>query len=335
MIIDAYSHVLTPKYLEALKKAAPKVFDLEWTPTTAPALWDLDLRFRIMDNYPGLVQVISNCAPVVGEITDAKTATQLARLANDEMADLVAKYPDRFAGAIANLPFNDMEAALEEADRAIKELKFRGVQIYTTLNGCPLDHPKFMPLYEKMCQYNLPIWLHPRRDGEGSMPHYSTEKESKYYLHGMFGWPYETAVAMGRLVFSGTLEKYPDLKLITHHSGSMVSIFEDRITTEWNLYEMLPRAKSPFTTLLRRQPVDYFRTFYADTALKSLPSLMATYSFFGAEHIVFGVDVPFDREFGNWSLRITLDNIAKMDIPDSDKKKILEGNARKLLRLPV
>ena len=115
----------------------------------------------------------------------------------------------------------------------------------------------------------------------------------------------------------------------------MVPIMEDRINTEWNLYEMQPRAKSPFTTPLTRHPIEYFRMFYADTALKSLPSLMAAYSFFGADHIVFGVDMPFDRESGNWSLIITLENITRMAIPESDKRKILEDNARRLLGLPV
>lgn len=122
-----------------------------------------------------------------------------------------------------------------------------------------------------------------------------------------------------------------------NHLGplGMVAIMEGRITTEWNLYHMRPSAKTPFTAPLKRGPVDYFRMFYADTALKSLASLNAECAFFGVDHVWFGVDSPFDREFGGWSYRITLDNIARMELSAADKKKILEENARKLLRLPV
>ncbi len=335
MIIDAYSHVLTPKYLELMRKVAPRVFEVEWTPTTAPALTNMELRFRMMDRFPDMRQVISNCAPVVGEIADPKDAAELAHIANDEMAELLTKYPERFVGAIANLPYNDMDAALKEADRAIKELKFNGVHLYTTLNGDPVDHPRFFPLYEKMVQYNLPIWLHPRRVGEGTVPLYPNEKQSKYYLHGMFGWPFETTVAMGRLVFGGIMEKYPDLNIITHHSGGIMAIMEDRVNTEWSLYHMKPGAKTPFTTPLRRHPLEYFRRFYADTALKSMTSLVAECSFFGADHVLFGVDVPYDWEYGGWSVQLVLKNIEQMNLSAQQKAMILEENARRLLRLPV
>jgi predicted TIM-barrel fold metal-dependent hydrolase len=85
----------------------------------------------------------------------------MARMANDELAELVIKYPDRFAAGVATLPMNDMDAALREADRAIRGLQLKGVQIFSSINGKPLDLPMFFPLYEKMVGYDLPIWLHP------------------------------------------------------------------------------------------------------------------------------------------------------------------------------
>ena len=164
--------------------------------------------------------MIAPAWPAVEEIAAPRTAVDLARLANDEMAELVLKYPDRFVAGVACLPMNDMDAALQETDRAINDLRLRGVLIYTPINDKPLDSPEFIPLYEKMSQYDLPILIHPMRNPD--YPDYRTENESKYRVYNTFGWPYETTVAMTRIVFSGILEKYPNLKFVTHHCGGMV-----------------------------------------------------------------------------------------------------------------
>jgi predicted TIM-barrel fold metal-dependent hydrolase len=157
-----------------------------------------------MDEYEGLTQVLTLASPPIEKAVDTKEAIELSRMANDEMAELVQKYPDRFIGAVASLPMNDPDSALKEVDRAIQELNFKGIQIFTPINGKPLDQPEFMPLYEKMSQYELPIWIHPNRDRE--VPDYASEDHSKYWIFSMFGWPYETTAAMTRLVFGGYWE---------------------------------------------------------------------------------------------------------------------------------
>ena len=149
------------------------------------------------------------------------------------MAELVLKYPDRFLAGVACLPMNDMDAALTETDRAITDLGLKGVLIYTPINDKPLDAPEFIPLYEKMCQYNLPILIHPMRNPD--YPDYRTENASKYRVYNTFGWPYETTVAMTRIVFSGILEKYPNLKFVTHHCGGMVPYLAERIKQFYDL----------------------------------------------------------------------------------------------------
>jgi aminocarboxymuconate-semialdehyde decarboxylase len=93
--------------------------------------------------------------PPVERVAGPEKAVELAKLANDGMAELVLKYPERFVAAIGCLPMNDMDAALEEADRAINDLRFRGIQIASSINKKPLDSPEFLPLYEKMHQYDL------------------------------------------------------------------------------------------------------------------------------------------------------------------------------------
>lgn len=124
---------------------------------------DLEPRFRIMDKFDGLMQVLTLSSPPVEVVDDPDKALDLAKLANDELAEIVMKHPDRFAAAIACVPMNDMDAALLEVDRAVNDLKLRGVQIFTPMNDKSLDSPEFLPLYEKMSEHNLPIWIHPQR----------------------------------------------------------------------------------------------------------------------------------------------------------------------------
>ncbi len=331
--IDAYSHIAPLKYKQALEKVLPEDTRKKISPT--PPLYDMDERFRIMDKFQGLVQVLTLSWPAIEEIGDATKATDLARLANDELAELVFRYPDRFVAGIACLPMHDLDAAWSEIDRAVNDLKLRGVLVYSNIKGKPLDCPEFRPLYEKMSHYDLPIYIHPQRAVD--FADYKTETTSQYHSFSVFGWPYETTIAMTRLVFSGILEKYPGLKVVTHHGGGMVPYFEQRIVQHHDKYEMGLRQEGGFKRGLTQSPIDYYKMFYNDTAIHgNTPALMCEYGFCGAEHILFAADMPLgDREFGCRSYRQTLNAINNMAISDSEKKKILEDNAKALMRLPL
>jgi len=330
MKIDIYPHILPVKYKEALYRKVSGSFYLRDVNDATPTLWDLDARFRIMDGYEGLMQVLTVASPPIEEAVGAKEAEELSKIANDEMAKLVNKYPDRFPAAVACLPMNDMDAALKEAERTIKGLGFKGVQVYTPTNDKPLDVKELMPLYEKMALYDLPIWIHPSRGR--TTPDYRTEDHSKYWIFSMFGWPYETTAAMTRLVFSGVLQKYPNLKFITHHCGGMIPFFVERIIGGQDYAEVCLKAK--FKQGLTKPPIEYFRMFYADTAIYGhTPGLMCGYSFFGPKHLLFGTDMPYDSEDGNRYTRDTIASIERMEIPNSEKTMIFEGNAKRLLHL--
>ncbi len=328
--IDIFPHIITARFREAVAKATRK-------PTGGndlmPGLWDLDTRFRIMDRYDGLKQILTmGMAGAAEFIADPKKGPEWAKFANDELAELVSKYPDRFPAAVASLAMSNMDAALLELDRAINDLKLRGVQIFTPFQDKPLDSPEFLPLYEKMSQYNLPIWIHPTR--EENYPDYRTEKKSTYRISALFGWPYETTAAMTRLVFSGILEKYPNLKFITHHAGGMVPFYASRIAQFHDTDEMLRRGK--FKQHLTKPPIEYFKMFYADTAINgNAPALELAYKFFGSDRLLFGTDMPYDNTLGDRDTRETIRAVDEMNIADEDRKKIYEDNARNLLRLPV
>lgn len=333
MKIDIFAHIIPPKTSDFLLKNSTMDPSILEQSKAVRSLYDLGLRFRIMDKFEGLVQVVTLGGLSVETAVGPEHTVELARIANDEMAELVYKYPDRFVAAVAAVPMNDIDAALKEIDRAVSELKFRGIEIFSDVKGKPLDSPKFRPIYEKMADYNLPIWIHPSKPP--SQPDYAGEKYSKYLACMVFSWPYQTTLAMNRLVYSGILEDYPNLKFITHHCGGMVPHFAQRIAGMYDYNEVMLKWAG-FDRLLRKPPLEYFRKFYADTVTwGSIPPLMSGYAFFGADHLLFGTDMPYDNQLGLRQTRATIDAIERMEIPETDKKKIFEDNARSLLRLPL
>jgi aminocarboxymuconate-semialdehyde decarboxylase len=334
LIIDAYAHISPPRYTEFVKQKYPVMYNNMLGPCVP--LYDMDERFKIMDAYQGLVQVLTiGPVPPIENFANEQQTVELARMANDEMAELIHKYRDRFVTAIALLPMNNPDAALKETDRAIIELGFRGIYVHSNINGKPLDSPEFLPLWEKMAKYNLPIYIHPWRGND--FTDYPVEKASKYNIAGTFGWPYETTVAMARFVFSGILEKYPNLKIVTHHCGGMVPFYQQRIYQHYGQGSMSGGERSAYLRTLSKAPLEYFKLFYNDTAIHgNTHALMSAYELCGADHIVFGADMPLgDYYFGFRSYRQTIDAIEAMQITPEEKRKIFVDNALSLLRIPV
>jgi aminocarboxymuconate-semialdehyde decarboxylase len=334
MIVDVFTHILPPKYLAERAKRGKGSLASQYAkyPMANPGLTDLDIRFRIMDKFEGLVHLLTIAGPNVESVANPQDAGELAKMANDEMAELVSKYPDRFVGAVACLPMNDVETALKEADRAIRDLSFRGVEIFTDINGKPVDAPEFLPLFEKMERDNLPVLLHPRR--ENFRADYSGENLSKYLVYTNFGWPYETSVAMARIAFSGIFDKYPNLKVLTHHAGGMVPFFAKRIQLSHDFNHM--RMGYRYDPPLKKAPLDYYRMFYCDTAIQgNPPALMCAFDFFGGDRMLFATDMPYDNQLGERATRETIQAVEAMGIPTGEKKKIFEDNARRLFRLPI
>lgn len=335
MKIDIFPHILPRPFYERMLELLDGSGDLQKRVRQIPVMVDLDLRFRIMDQFPGYQQVLTLSSPPLENAGDAKTSPELARIANDGMAELVAKYPDRFPAFVASLPMNNMEACLKEIDRAITQLGARGVQVFSNVNGRPLDEPEFCPLFQKMAEHDLPIWLHPTRPS--TFADYPVEKKSRYEMWWVVGWPYETSVAMARIVFAGMFDKFPNLKIITHHLGAMIPYFEGRFGGGLDqLGARTSKADEGLVTHnLKRRPLDYFRMFYGDTAVfGAVAPLECGLAFFGIDHVLFGSDMPFDPEKGPGYIRETVRAIEAASIAPSDREKIYEGNARRLLKLP-
>jgi predicted TIM-barrel fold metal-dependent hydrolase len=334
MKIDIFNHIFPKSYFDKMLEIAPGGKDIHKRVRNVPSIVDLKERFRMMDLFEDYVQIICLGAPPIEVFGPPPVSTDMARLANDGMAELVQKYPDRFPGFIASLPMNDPDGLLREATRAIKDLGSVGVQIFTNVLGRALTRPETMPLFDLMADLDLPIWMHPARGAD--FPDYKGEPKSHYEIWWTFGWPYETSVAMAHLVFSGLFDRHPDIKIITHHMGGMIPYFEGRVGPGWD--QLGNRTSDEDYTLLlkklKKRPLDYFRLFYADTALMGAKdATLLGLKFFGPERALFGSDMPFDPEKGSAYIRWTIEVIDSLDIKPADRKKIYEGNAKRLLKL--
>jgi predicted TIM-barrel fold metal-dependent hydrolase len=320
MKIDIYTHIVPPKYKAALSKVAPH---FENHLGRMPTLYDMDQRFRIMDKYKDLRQVLTMAMTATLIFEEPMWAVDFAKLANDEMAEMVMRYPDRFAAGVASLPMIDIDTAVKEFDRAIQGLRLRGLQLLTSVNRKPLNLEEWMPLFEKMSKYDLPIWIHPVRPIDRS-------DYERYFIDHVFGWPYESTVTMTHLVLNGLFERCPGIKIIIHHCGALVPFFSQRISEAYNASGTIHGMEGR----MRRPPIEYFKKFYTDTALSgSASGLMCGHSFFGADHLLFGTDMPYDSEFGDRTIRQTIQSVEQMTISDSEKKMIFGDNAKKVLGL--
>lgn len=328
-VLDAFTHIFPERYFVGMTNASANLGSLADRFRAIPPLFDLGARFRQMDGVgEDYQQIISLPNPPIEEMAEGAVATQLARIANDAMAELCESHPDRFPGFIAALNLRDVNSAVSEAHRAMRDLGARGVQIFTNVAGRPLDDPRYAPVFAALAEHDLPIWLHPARTS--AMTDYASEPRSRYEMWWCFGWPYETSVAMARLVFSGLLDRHPALKIITHHCGGMIPYYDGRIGAgmaflgrrdpDEDYSKVLPSLKRPH--------LDYFRDFYGDTAMfGGRAGLKAGLDFFGVDHIVFATDAPLAP------IRETVIAVRELGLSQSATEQIFSGNARRLLKM--
>src|SRR6266852_2566543 len=267
MIVDIYTHIFPERFFQELERGSPKLGNMGKRLRAVKKLFDLDLRFREMDEFGDYRQIISLPNPPIEEIVAGEAGLRLARIGNDAMADLCARHPERFAGFVAAVSLTDIEGSVAEAARAITQLGACGIQVFTPLAGRPPDEPAFAPVFAAMADFDLPIWLHPARTA--AMPDYAAETKSRYEMWWCFGWPYDTSVAMSRLVFAGLFDRLPGIKIITHHCGGMIPYFDGRVGPGLDVLGARTSGEdySKVLTSLKRPHLEYFKEFYGDTAM--------------------------------------------------------------------
>jgi aminocarboxymuconate-semialdehyde decarboxylase len=166
------------------------------------------------------------------------------------------------------------------------------------------------------------IWLHPTRDA--AWPDYPTERESDFGIWWSLGWPYETAAALSRLVYSGQMDRHPRLRVIAHHGGGMVPHFSARLAMGPGYRQTKESLPLP--------ALDYFHRFYADTALFGAPhAVRCVIEFFGPEHVLFGTDTPLGPPD---AIDATIADLDAAGLSEAELAAVYAGNAQNLLGVP-
>jgi aminocarboxymuconate-semialdehyde decarboxylase len=324
-IIDCHNHFYPPEYLEAIQKG-PSSVQVTYDKYNNPLLHypgdynivvqghrDIKYRAEVLENSGIDKQVLSFTTPGV-HLESPELSVSLARMVNDSFADITSEYGDRFS-AFATLPLNDPEASVIELERTFKELGFKGVTLHSNVNGMALSDKKFWPLYEKANELKAVFDIHP------SFP-VGVEAMTEYWLMPLIGFTYDTTLAAAKLVFSGVVERFPDIKWILGHLGGAIPYLAERLDRG---YEAFKECRQNIS----RPPTSYLKEFYYDTVNFSLPALKLGLDFAGADHLVAGSDYP--HQIG--SLKKMISSISNLDISSEDKVAIFGGNATQLLAL--
>jgi uncharacterized protein len=287
-------------------------------PNTAAELSDLgDGRLAAMDESGITVQVLSASMPGA-DLLDGKEGIDFARLNNTRLAEAVQRHPNRFAG-FAHLPMRSPSAAVDELERAVRDLGFRGAMVNALTAGRFLDHESFAPLLERFAELDVPLYLHPNIPPKQVFDAYYSglpDIVGGALASGAFGWHAETGLHILRLALSGTLARHPGLKVIVGHMGEMLPFMLARADLSLGCQEL-----GPVGDLI----VD--RVYITTSGFFTLPPFQAALSTFGVDRILFSVDYPY---VSNKLGRAFLDALPLAEI---DKAKIAHGNADRLLKL--
>ena len=268
-------------------------------------------RIRDMDNTNLDMQLISPSPPNINYELDAGLGLAHARKYNDGIAEVVRAYPDRFMG-MATLPMQDIIGSIWEMERTVRELKFKGVEIHSNINGKNLDDVDLLPFYKKAQDLGVLIYIHPANMNLGG-------RLDKYGLNGLIGLPSDTAIAIASLIFGGIMEKFPKLKFLFSHAGGSAPYILGR----WEHgYKVWPETRS-----VPKLPSEYFKLLYFDTVAHFDPALAYLVSTVGPAKVVLGSDYPY--VLGDMDPVATVRNAGGISM--ADKHIILETSARDLL----
>lgn len=326
-IIDSFSHIGSTAVLDEFEDVNPGV-ELS-SLRNAPRLFAVDDRISYLDRHGIDRQVLSLVAPNMWHGADPGDSFAAAKLANDEMRRIADEYPDRFI-PIGTVPFLTDEYVVE-ARRCIEELDFHGIQIFSNINGRMLDDPAFEPFFETMNELDVPIWIHPQ------LHDWHDYDEGSTWIYKMMGWPFDTSVAVARLVFSGLMDRYENIEIVSHHLGGAIPFWVGRMRSWYQTRQEEPELYTNPELADLSQPLDaYFNRIYGDTAVSSQGEtypLRCGFEFFGEDNVLYGADYPFGPDKGEYWTGSIIESIDALEISDQQRQKIYSENLKNLLGL--
>jgi predicted TIM-barrel fold metal-dependent hydrolase len=275
--IDVHHHVIPDAYAaEVARSGKPAI------PNVDPVRWDLDTDLAVMDRHGIQTALVSITAPGTAFLDDHTEAAWLARTVNEALAALVAGHPTRY-GAFALLPLPDVNAALAELDYALDVLHLDGIGLYTHYHGTYLGDPAFDRLFAVLAERHVTTFVHPVVPPSTDQPMFGLPPS-------LYEFNFETTRAATNLLYSGTLDRHPDLRLILSHAGGTLPYLAQRLTYADTISSAVgPRRPRDLLSSLRR--------LYYDTAMSANPhTLAALTSLIDPDHILFGTDYPYMPE---------------------------------------
>ena len=291
-------------------------------PPWLPVLTDLgDLRLADMDATGIDMQLLLLASPGV-QMFDAGEARELSMLANDRLASAVTRHPTRFAG-LAAIPPQDPVFAAAELERAVRTLGLRGAVINSHTGGEYLDGERFEPILDTAERLDVPIYIHPRAPSPAMVAPYLDQG----LVGAIWGYAVEVGLHALRLIFSGTLDRHPRLRLVIGHMGEGIPFFLDRIDTHHGYGGGWGHRSRP----LQRRPSEYFREHFCITTsgMNWAPALRLAIDTLGIERVLFAADYPFE------DTKAAVERISAFALSDSERAAIEADNASRVFRLPA
>ncbi|MBI4488523.1 MAG: amidohydrolase family protein [Deltaproteobacteria bacterium] len=338
MVIDFQSHIFPQEYMDEIQRIHGNVILEPPDPHSGMTyLFDKRLGCRIntatfqgrnperriehMDRLGVDVQVLS-IPPPGADRFEGEDALALARKANDAIAGLCKKYPKRFIG-LCTLPTSSIRSSLDELERSINELGLRGFGCYSNLNGRPLDSEEFFPIYKQVAKFKIPIYIHPTAP-------LATEATGLDIMPVLiYGWAFDSTVAMTRLVYGRVLERFPEIDFVVADVGGVLSFFAQRAT---NIYTgRTEEIRKRYG--LKENPLESLKRFYVDTADHPPSTLRCALDFFGPDRLVLGTNYPYGPDEGCLFVRNSLKAIDGLALKKGDQEKILGINAAGVLKI--
>ena len=319
--VDIHCHCTIPEVWDLVKDQA-EARNLRPDPGSGPPgnpellpFSNVAERLRLMDEWGIDVQAISLYPGAFYNWAEPDRARQIIQLQNEKIAEMCARHADRFVG-LAAVALQHPDLAAEQLQHAIKNLGMRGCQIQGSVNGEELASPRFHPFWAKAEELGCVVFIHPSGFPEGQR-----RFQGNGWLVNVIGNPLETTVALSHLIFEGTLDRFPGLKICAAHGGGFLPSYSGRSD---RCFLPNPQECKP----VKKNPSEYLKQMYFDSLVFTSEGLRHLAAEVGASQIVLGTDFPFGWESG------PADHILKTPtLTDTEREAMLGGTAARLLRI--
>jgi aminocarboxymuconate-semialdehyde decarboxylase len=311
--IDVHAHCTFPEAAGLLGPVRPNVVR-----GGDETVIEIEKRLAAMDAQAVDMEVLSVNPNWYGH--DRDLAAKVVKLQNEKLAELCAAKPDRFAG-FASLTLQAPDLAVQELETAVKKQGLKGAAIGGTVNGEAFSDSKFHPVWAKAEEIGVPLFIHPQ-----GIPELKKQLAGNGWLSNAVGYPAETTIALSHMIFEGTFDRFPKLKVIAAHGGGFLPAYADRSD---HACLVNPKGCDP-EIKLKKKPTEYLKQIYFDSLVFTPEAIRHLVAQVGAGQVVLGSDYPFP-----WELHPVDPIFATPSLTDNQRADILGRTAARIMNIEV